>query len=123
MALIRVRRLAELDLALHGKRFTLSEFSAGVTLPAALGTYTLFIGHSPFETLLGIYLVLLGLNYLPLLIYASAISRRSNERVEYSEASPSLKHEIKKYGVQQAIILIPFAVILVAFIQELTKEI
>ena len=122
MALIRIQRLAELDLALHGKRFILTEFSAGVILPAALGAYTLFIGHSSFETLLGVYLILLGLNYLPLLIYAFARSRRTIEGIEYSESMPNLKQEIKTYGVQQAIILIPFAVPAIAFIQELTKE-
>jgi hypothetical protein len=70
------RKLAAIDLAFLGPKVVITEFVAGVFLSAALGVFVLVRGHgTPAQTALGLYLISLGLNYIPMLIYAIAINK------------------------------------------------
>jgi hypothetical protein len=64
--LINVRRLVSLDITLHGERFILAEFGIGTPVILAVGLYLAAVG----PLLLGLYLFLTGINYVPLLGYA-----------------------------------------------------
>jgi hypothetical protein len=70
--LINVRNLVALDITLHGQRFILVEFGLGT--PAIIIVGLLLISASSVP-LLGLYLLLTGINYLPLLAYATVLVR------------------------------------------------
>jgi hypothetical protein len=114
---INVRKLAALDIALHGGRWILIEFWIGVIGLPLFGA--LVIGRSLY---LGVYLMLLGLNYVPLLVYAIIINRSNSAK---EEVNVELSHPAKyysKYGVQQALLLVPFAIPVLAIRQELARD-
>jgi hypothetical protein len=72
--MINVRRLAALDLQFLGPKIILTEFGLGVLGPIALGILTMRAGlhrfHSARMMAFGVYLLLLGINYVPLLLHA-----------------------------------------------------
>jgi hypothetical protein len=117
--MINVRKLAAVDMALHGARVMVAEFALGIALPLVLGLFSiragLFAGApSWWETALGLWLVGIAANYVPLLIYAVAIARgRTVKQEGQSELA-----QVKRYGIQQMIILIPFLVVVLALVQE-----
>lgn len=75
------------------------------------------LGVSTLGSLFGAYLVLVGLNYAPLLLYAIAISRRNIAHSKAGEES-SRRDPTRKYSIQQLIILIPFVVLILSVMQE-----
>jgi hypothetical protein len=117
--LIEIRKLAAVDMAWLGPKVIVAEYASGVLLPLALGGFTL---HSTFsspnwqtwQTLLGMWLVSMGANYVPLFLYAVSIARAGTVKVE---GEPELPHA-RRYGIQQVIILIPFLVMIIAVFQE-----
>jgi hypothetical protein len=116
--LIEVRKLAAVDMAWLGTRLVLAEYALGVVLPLALGLMSLRSGLADaapgWQTLLGVWLVTIAGNYVPLFLYALAIVRGGTVQ---EEGLPELKHA-RRYGVQQAMILVPFLVVGVAWAQE-----
>ena len=65
-------------MALNGTRFIVAEFAVGIVLPLILGLLSIRSGlsaHSSGETSLGIWLVSIAANYVPLFIYAHLIAR------------------------------------------------
>ena len=76
-----VAQLAELDMAAHGRRLIIGEFAAGVILCVLLGAMSLGIGllklkQGPgWQLWLGIELIFVGFNYVPLLLIAVKASR------------------------------------------------
>ena len=66
------------------------------------------------EILLGLWMMSVAVNYIPLFIYAVLIARSGTAK---EEGQPELDH-VKRYSIQQAIIFIPFLVVLLAIIQE-----
>ena len=92
---------------------------SGVVLPVALGLMSLRSGLAQpglgnWQTLLGAWLVTIAANYVPLFLYALAIVRGGTVQ---QEGLPELKH-VRRYRIQQAMILVPFLVAAVAFAQE-----
>ena len=117
--MINIRKLVAVDMALHSAQVIMAEFALGIALPLILGLLSIragFIGpvQSWWETALGLWLVGIAANYVPLLIYAVAIARDGTVK---QEGQPELA-QVKKYGIQQLIILIPFLVVVLAFVQE-----
>lgn len=117
--MISIRKLVAVDMALHGARFILAECALGVILPLVLGLLsvragTINLARLGWETALGFWLVGAAANYVPLLIYAILITRG---RTIQAEGGPELAR-VKRYSVQQVIILVPFLVVVVALIQE-----
>ena len=121
--MINLRKLVALDMVLHGKSFIIAEFAFGVLLPLILGLFsfrgTLF---EPFpttvQTALGLWLLGIGVNYVPLFIYAVLIARGGT--VE-QEGRPEMLH-VKRYSLQQFIIFVPFLVAVLALVQELRRQ-
>ena len=113
-----VTRLAELDMAWHGPHFIVWEFGLGVIGPAALGLlslrYTVTQGLSllSWPGLLGVELLAIALNYVPLLVQALRLRRdRSRLQAIKSEIETDAA-EARSYGVRQLWILVPGAVVL-----------
>lgn len=117
--LIEIRKLAAVDMAWLGPRIVVAEYALGVILPLALGAFTLRSTLSSsngltWQTFFGFWLVTIAVNYVPLLLYAVSIARAGT--VE-AEGRPEIANA-RRYGVQQAIILVPFLVAVIAAIQE-----
>lgn len=67
---------------------------------------------------MGIWLVSIATNYIPLFIYAVSIARGGTVK---EEGQPELARA-KRYGIQQIIILVPFLVVLLALLQEFRRQ-
>lgn len=117
---MNVRRLVELDLAFLGPRVIVPEFAFGVAGGLALGFLSLAYGartHAAlwsWPVLLGLELVAIGINYVPLFI--EAMRRRSDASAiaatkAETRANPT---EARSYGIRQAWILVPGAIVLFA---------
>jgi hypothetical protein len=115
MEILNVRRLVALDIALHGSKFIIFEFSFGVIFGFVLGLYLLKSNH-----LLGWYIITLGLNYIPLLIYAINITRIGSAKNE-SKDDLSNRKRLISFSIRQFVIFVPFSTILLSIFQELRK--
>jgi len=120
--IINVRRLAALDLAVLGPALILSEFALGVVGPAALGTLTLRRSHSAGGTLFGRYLLLLGVNYIPLLCHAVDLWRHGTAEAEIADEPGDRREVFRRYRRQSLFLLIPILVPVVALVQELQRR-
>ncbi len=83
--MLNLRQLAAVDMALHGARLMLVEFGVGVFLPLGLGLLFFVRGHGGMRWLLGTYLVLIALNYVPLLIFSLRLRTRENAEEEIAD--------------------------------------
>lgn len=124
---LNVRKLAALDMALHGKRFILIEFGIGVLACAVLGGLSLAQGLRllrnglNWQLVLGIVLLWIGLNYVPLFIHAVDLARRGMARVEAGD-DLAKQELLRKYSVQQFWLLVPFAVVVLDLTQRLAPN-
>jgi hypothetical protein len=113
--LIVIRKLAALDLTLHGSKFIILEF--GLATPILIA-FELYLMLTSVALVFGIYLFLAGLNYLVLLVYAVIIVKKSTAEKEVEYGLTHNKHYVRKYSAQQVIIFVPVAIIIIATIQE-----
>jgi hypothetical protein len=116
--LINIRKLVALDITLHGSKFILAEFGIGTPAIVAVGLGLMFNG----VFLLGLYLFLTGINYIPLLIYAIHIVRAKTAANEVADGLAQDKHYNRKYSIQQLMIFIPLAVVLLSIFQYRIKR-
>jgi hypothetical protein len=114
---INVRKLIALDISLHGPRFIMIEMSVGTPAIMAFG---LFLGYTG-QLALGVYFLLTGINYIPLLAYAVVIVRAGTAAEEIKEGMSADRHYVRKYSTQQLMVFVPLAILLLAVEQELTK--
>jgi len=117
--MINIRKLAAIDMAWLGTRVIVAEYALGVIFPLTLGLLSIravFLGSqtAAWEAVLGVWLLFIGLNYMPLLIYAILIARAGTAK---QESQAEMAHA-KRYGLQQVIILVPLMVIILALVQE-----
>src|SRR5262245_10579408 len=75
--MVNARRLAAVDLSGLGAKIIIPEFALGVLGAPALGVLTVLRSGSVETTALGVALIGLGVNYVPLLIHAIDLVRRS----------------------------------------------
>ena len=94
---IIVRRLVALDITLHGSRFIMLEFGVGTPAILAVGGFLAATG----QPVLGLYLLLTGINYVPLLIYAALIARAGSAEREVASGLSQDAHYVRKYSTQQ----------------------
>jgi len=105
------RKLAAIDIALLGPRVIVGEFAGGVLLCTALGGFVLLRGHGSIpQCLLGLYLISLGINYVPMLVYAVAIGGTNSAREELGDELTNKREAMKKYRRQSLFLLVPLAV-------------
>src|SRR5262245_56822059 len=103
--MINIRKLAAVDMAWLGPRIIVTEYALGVVLPFILVVLSIRSGffspvQSAWEGILGIWLVSIAVNYIPLFIYAVLIARAGTAK---AEGEAEIAHA-KRYGVQQVII-------------------
>jgi hypothetical protein len=109
--MINLRKLVALDMVIHGERFIVAEFAAGIVLPLIPGLLSI-------RSFWGLWLVGIAMNYVPLFIYAVSIARAGTAK----EEGQSELEQIKRYGIQQVIILVPLLVLGLTLIQEVRHQ-
>jgi hypothetical protein len=123
--LISIRKLAALDLVFHGPRFVLIEFGGAVALTGTLAALSLRSaltgpGHRVgWEFVFGALLAGIGANYLPLLISAISLVRTGTAREEVAVELEQAQQAQYRYGTQQILLAVPFAVAAIAVAQAL----
>jgi hypothetical protein len=125
---INIRKLAALDMYLHGQRVILAEFAFGVFFSAGLGLFLLYTGifrehpSSVITVTFGGWLVFLTLNYLSLLLYATSIARRKSTQTEIATELADKDNFVRKYTLQSLLLLLPLVVPILALMQETRRH-
>ncbi len=122
--IIKVRKLAALDIVFHGKTFILVEFALAVLLCAAVGLSILHgVNHSPFMVILGSFFLGVSLNYIPLLLSAISIAKKKSAQQEVAYELENKDTYAGKYTLQSILLLLmPLAMLLLAVYQDLQKR-
>jgi len=120
MSRLDVRRLAALDMwgtagTIRRRRIIRAEFFLGAIGCTGLGAYVI-AGGSGWMLELGAWLVAAGINYVPLAHQAQSLSRPGALEQELRDADVRL--ELRRAGVQQLWIAVPFAVAVFALIDR-----
>jgi len=121
--IIEVRKLAAVDMAWLGARIITAEYALGILLPLALGIFSLRAGlgasrPSLWQVGLGVWLLGIACNYVPLFLYAVSIGRAGTLK---AEGEPEIAHA-PRYGAQQVMILVPLLVVALALMQESSRR-
>jgi hypothetical protein len=111
------RKLAAIDIAFLGSRIIIAEYAIGVLLSVTLGILTLLRAVSHWQLALGVYLILLGVNYVPMLVYAIAISKRGSAHAEIEDELTDKGCAMAKYRRQSVFLLVPLVVAITALRQ------
>ena len=120
--MVDFRKLAAVDIAFLGPRLILAEFSVGVFGSLALGVFTLVRTRSVAGIALGCYLLCVGINYVPLLLYAISLVRLDSARYEIAEEATEENQMFRKYRRQSLLLLVPLAVPILALARELHRN-
>jgi hypothetical protein len=123
MSSLDVRRLAAADMwgtagTLRRRRLIRAEFFLGAVGCLVLGAIVL-AADSGAWLLIGVWLVGVGVNYIPLALHAQALSRPG--ALETELGGLDIRRELRKAGVQQLWIAVPFAVAAVAVVEALRR--
>jgi hypothetical protein len=120
-AWINLRKLAASDIAFFGSKVIIGEFAAGVLLCGALGIWVLVLRDSFTQLVLGVYLIGLSINYVPMLIYAIRITTNKGTRAELGQELNDERRVMAKYRRQSLLLLVPFLVPILALSQKRKK--
>ena len=93
-----------------------AEFVVGALGCLALGVIALASAGSAFWFAVGVWLVGAGANYVPLALYAQSLSAAG--RLEAEIGDGDVREELRRAGVQQFWIAVPFAVAAAAVAAE-----
>ncbi|HEY7358212.1 MAG TPA: hypothetical protein VH590_17145 [Ktedonobacterales bacterium] len=126
-AIINIRKLVALDMVFHRPKLILAEFILGVFGSAALAVVIaapgFFAGHVSLEQILvSGYILCIGLNYVPLLLYAISIARRGSAQAEVAFELAHKERYACKYSDQSFLLLLPLVVPILAISQEWQKN-
>ena len=124
--IINIRKLVALDIVYHGYRFILAEFALAVLISGGIGIFILSAyirnpDHPLSGFIIGLVLIWIALNYVPLLVYAISIARHKSAQ---QEVAYELEHkEVYRYTFQSIILLLlPLIVPIAALVQEIQKH-
>ena len=117
--MVDLRKLVALDMALHGTRFILAEFAFGMLVLPVIGLFSIRSVPSGstgvgWGEILGLWLLGVAVNYIPMFIYAVLIVRRGT----VEEESASELSQVRRYSLQQVVVLVPLLVVILALVQE-----
>ena len=119
--MINPRKLAAIDIVFLGSKLIIAEFTGGVLLCLALGGFTLVRASSFWGYVLGLYLISLGFNYVPMLIYGIAITQSQSAHAEIEDELTDKRLAMAKYRRQSVFLLVPFLVVVVALLRRRAK--
>jgi hypothetical protein len=116
--MIHPRRLAAVDVVYLGPRLTVVEFACGVIGPAAIGILTLHRWPSASGTLVGVYMLSMALNYVPMLWHAVDLVRHRSAKAAIADESGNLQVLFSRYRRQSLWLLVPLAAPIAAYVQR-----
>ncbi|MBV8674720.1 MAG: hypothetical protein JOZ33_14920 [Acidobacteriaceae bacterium] len=115
--MIQLRKLAALEVLFLGPKLVLAEYSCGVLFSAALGIFVLLRGHTAWQTVLGIYLICIGLNYLPLFFHAVALRNPQTARDVIADELSDTRKAFSRYRWQSLLLVVPLFVAVLGLVQ------
>jgi hypothetical protein len=104
------RKLAAIDIVFLGSTIIVAEFAAGVLLSGCLGVFVLLRSHSAGQLAVGLYLLSLATNYVPMLIYALAITKAGSARLEMGDELNNKREAMRRYRRMSILLLVPLLV-------------
>ena len=110
------RKLAAIDIVFLGYRLILAEYAFGVLFSLALGVFVLLRRQSAWQLALGLYLICLGINYVPMLAYTVSIGNKQNAQAELADELTNKRRAMSKYRRLSALLLVPLLVLFLAVI-------
>jgi len=113
-----LRKLAAIDIALLGFKVIFAEYALGVLFSLALGVFALIRSHSLWGAALGIYLIGLGINYVPMFAYAVSIGGKHNAQTELGDELLEKRKAMAKYRRLSLLLLVPLLVPIPAVARE-----
>lgn len=116
--MIDPRKLAAVDVAFLGSKIILTEFATGVLGPILLGILTLRKSHSTSGMIFGVYLLLIGVNYVPMLIHAISVVKNGTARDEIANELEDKQTLFRKYRKQSLYLLVPLAPLIAAWMRR-----
>lgn len=122
---MNVRRLAAIDMwGVQGtrrrRRIILAEFLFGAVAGVAFGAWVLNVQRGLGGLLFGLWLVGIGLNYVPLTLYAVRLSRSGALEAELDGVDAY--RELWRYSVWQFWCVVPMSLIVFTVRDEVTKR-
>ncbi len=112
--MIEPRKLAAIDICLLGPTLIVIEFAVGVVLGIGLGAFILLRSNALAQQILGVYILLLGVNYIPMLWLAIWIGSRERAAGELGGELDDRKSAAAKYRRQSMYLLLPLVTPVVA---------
>jgi len=116
-----VRKLAAIDIVFLGFRLVVAEYAFGVLGSIALGVFVLLRNHSKWQIAIGVYLICLGVNYLPMFAYAVSIGNKQNARAELGDELIEERRAMSKYRRLSLLLLVPLALPVCAIIGSVVR--
>jgi hypothetical protein len=113
---LNIKTLVFLDMAWLGAAITIAEYLIGVLGCAAFGL--LAVQGEGWVALVGVWLLAISCNYVPLLLHAVSFALRPQGRPQRKELESWSREEMGRYRVRQLLILVPLAVIVLDLIQR-----
>ncbi len=108
------RKLAAIDIAFLGHRFIFAEYAFGVVFAVGLGLFVLHRSHSFWQVVQGAYLMCLGIDYVPMLIYTIKIGGRQRAQAELGDELAEKRKAMSKYRRLSLLLLVPLLIPIVA---------
>jgi hypothetical protein len=108
------KKLAAIDLVFLGPKIIIAEFALGVLLSLALAAFILLRFSAPLQIVLGLYFASLGINYLPMLIYAIHITKAGSARILLGDELDEPRKAMAKYRRQSVLLLVPLLIPIIA---------
>ena len=112
------RKLAAIDIVFLGFKLVLAEYAFGVLFSLALGAFVLVRSHSVWQIMLGVYLICLGINYIPMFAYTVSIANRQNAQAEMADELGDKPKAMSKYRGVSLLLLVPLLVPILVVIGE-----
>lgn len=119
--MIDPRKLAAVDVAFLGSKVILTEFTIGILGPILLGILTLRKSHSGGGMIFGVYLLLIGINYIPMLIHAISVVKNGASRDEIAGELEDKRRMFRKYRKQSLYLLVPLVPPISAWMRRSAK--
>jgi hypothetical protein len=120
--MLNARKLAAVDLAFLGPRIIVPEFFLGIVGPIGLGIWTIAKFRSMSGILFGVYLCLIGVNYMPLLWHAITLVTQGAAQDEIRGEDEDKRKMFRKYRRQSLLLLVPLIVPAMALWQIAKKR-
>jgi hypothetical protein len=120
--MVNARRLAAVDLSGLGPRIIIPEFALAVLGASAVGILTVLRSASVGMAACGVALIGLGVNYVPLLIHAIDLVRRSGVESAIADEPSDRRVLYTKYRKQSLWLLLPFVVGTAALWQRTRRQ-